>query len=122
MQPAVAGVDVPASYVGVVAHQLAAGRFDFKRQQAPAAGLDGAGGVEHAPRRWARVVRTPYAFCSGRTYLRIAKALNAPDVREKMIALGAEPVASRPEDFAAYVKAEMPKWARVVKAVGARVD
>lgn len=57
-----------------------------------------------------------------RLYDEFAKALNAPDVREKMIALGAEPVASRPEDFAAYVKAEAAKYAKLVKASGAKVD
>lgn len=57
-----------------------------------------------------------------RLYDEFAKALNAPDVREKMFALGAEPVASRPEDFAAFVKAEAAKYAKLVKASGAKVD
>ncbi|HZZ93869.1 MAG TPA: tripartite tricarboxylate transporter substrate binding protein [Usitatibacter sp.] len=50
------------------------------------------------------------------------KALKAPDVREKMLALGAEPVGNTPEQFRAYVRAEADKYARVVKASGARVD
>ncbi len=50
------------------------------------------------------------------------KALAAPDVREKMLALGAEPVGGTPEEFAAYVKAEAAKYARLVKASGAKVD
>ena len=57
-----------------------------------------------------------------RLYDEFAKALNAPDVREKMINLGAEPVGSRPEEFAAYVKAEAAKYAKLVKASGAKVD
>jgi tripartite-type tricarboxylate transporter receptor subunit TctC len=57
-----------------------------------------------------------------RLYDEFAKALNAPDVREKMFALGAEPVASRPEDFAAFVKAEAAKYAKLVKSSGAKVD
>jgi tripartite-type tricarboxylate transporter receptor subunit TctC len=50
------------------------------------------------------------------------KALAAPDVREKMINLGAEPVGNTPEEFAAYVKAEAAKYAKLVKASGAKVD
>ena len=51
-----------------------------------------------------------------------AKALAAPDVREKMLNLGAEPVGNTPEEFAAYVKAEAAKYAKLVKASGAKVD
>ena len=50
------------------------------------------------------------------------KALAASDVRERMIGLGAEPVGNRPEEFAAYVKAEAAKYAKLVKASGAKVD
>jgi tripartite-type tricarboxylate transporter receptor subunit TctC len=50
------------------------------------------------------------------------RALAAPDVREKMVNLGAEPVGNRPEEFAAYIRGEADKYARVVKASGARVD
>ncbi len=50
------------------------------------------------------------------------KALAASDVREKMIALGAEPVGNRPEEFAAYVKIEAAKYAKLIKASGAKVD
>jgi tripartite-type tricarboxylate transporter receptor subunit TctC len=50
------------------------------------------------------------------------RALAAPDVREKMLNLGAEPVGNRPEEFAAYIRREADKYARVVKASGARVD
>ncbi len=49
-------------------------------------------------------------------------ALAAPDVREKLLNLGADPVGSSPEEFSAFVKAEAAKYARLVKASGARVD
>ena len=55
-------------------------------------------------------------------HVQFTRALAAPDVREKMLALGAEPVGSRPEEFAAYIKAEADKYARVIKASGAKVD
>ena len=57
-----------------------------------------------------------------RLHAEFAKALAAPDIREKMLNLGAEPVASRPEEFAAYIRAEADKYARVIKASGARAD
>ncbi|MDQ6621821.1 MAG: tripartite tricarboxylate transporter substrate binding protein [Pseudomonadota bacterium] len=50
------------------------------------------------------------------------KVLNLPDVREKIAADGAEPVGNTPEQFDAYVRSEMVKWAKVVKDSGAKVD
>jgi tripartite-type tricarboxylate transporter receptor subunit TctC len=52
----------------------------------------------------------------------IVKIINMPDVREKLLALGAEPVGDTPEQFGAYVKTEVVKWSDVVKKSGAKVD
>ena len=52
----------------------------------------------------------------------IVKILNLPDVKEKLFALGAEPVGDTPEQFAAFVKSEVAKWSDVVKKSGAKVD
>jgi tripartite-type tricarboxylate transporter receptor subunit TctC len=57
-----------------------------------------------------------------RLHAEFTRALAAPDVREKMLNLGAEPVASQPEEFAAYIRAESEKYARVIKASGAKAD
>ena len=51
-----------------------------------------------------------------------AKALNSPDIKEKLLAQGAIPSGNTPQQFAALIDAEIKKWAAVVKASGARVD
>jgi len=52
----------------------------------------------------------------------IVKIVNSPEVREKLVGLGAEPAPNTPEEFAAMVQSEVGKWADVVKKSGARVD
>jgi tripartite-type tricarboxylate transporter receptor subunit TctC len=52
----------------------------------------------------------------------LVKALNAPDVREKMFAQGADPSPTTPAEFAAFIAKERDKYARIVKASGAKVD
>ena len=49
-------------------------------------------------------------------------ALNSPEAKTRFAALMAEPVASSPEQFAAFMKSELAKYEKVVKASGARVD
>ena len=43
-------------------------------------------------------------------------------MREKLAANDFEPVGNTPDEFAAFIKKEMVKWAQVVKASGAKVD
>ena len=50
------------------------------------------------------------------------KALASADMRERLAAQGADPVGNTPEQFATFIKAEIDKWAKIVKASGARVD
>jgi tripartite-type tricarboxylate transporter receptor subunit TctC len=52
----------------------------------------------------------------------IVKALQAREVRERLIGLGAQPTSNTPEEFTEFVRAEIPRWGKVVKASGATVD
>ena len=49
-------------------------------------------------------------------------ALNSPELKARMATLMAEPSPTTPEEFAAFVKAELAKYEGVVKASGAKVD
>ena len=51
-----------------------------------------------------------------------AKALNAPAVKERLLANGAIPSGNTPAEFARLIDAELKKWQPVVKASGAKVD
>jgi tripartite-type tricarboxylate transporter receptor subunit TctC len=51
-----------------------------------------------------------------------AAALNSPEARTRFAALMAEPVGNSPEQFGAFMKSELAKYEKVVKASGAKVD
>jgi len=50
------------------------------------------------------------------------KALNSAEVKERLASQGAMVVTNTPNEFAAYIKSEIAKWARIVAASGARLD
>ena len=50
------------------------------------------------------------------------KILQSDDIRRRFAEVGAEPVGGTPQQFAAFMAAETIKWAKVIKASGARVD
>jgi tripartite-type tricarboxylate transporter receptor subunit TctC len=52
----------------------------------------------------------------------IVTILHLPDVVERLSAQGAEPVGSTPEEFAAYIRSETAKWAKVVRESGAKAE
>jgi len=52
----------------------------------------------------------------------IARAARAPDTRQRLLDLGAEPVGNTPEEFGKLLREEVARWAEVVKVSGARAD
>jgi tripartite-type tricarboxylate transporter receptor subunit TctC len=48
--------------------------------------------------------------------------LNAPDFKERLATLGAEPAPMKPDEFARHVRADIQRWAKVVKESGATAD
>lgn len=52
----------------------------------------------------------------------INRILQLPDVRERLGSLGAEIIGGTPQEFAAHIKREIPKWAKVIKDAGVRVE
>jgi tripartite-type tricarboxylate transporter receptor subunit TctC len=52
----------------------------------------------------------------------IVKALKAPEVGERFATDGSEAIGRTPADFSAYIKAEIAKWAKVVKETGVKAE
>ena len=52
----------------------------------------------------------------------IARIVRTPEMREKLGQFGAEPIASTPEEFAAFTKSEYDKFARLVKQAGIKAE
>jgi tripartite-type tricarboxylate transporter receptor subunit TctC len=69
----------------------------------------------HAP------ARTPKPIVN-RLNAEFVKALKLPDVRERLTSLGFEISGSTPEFYGNYIKSEIKKWAKVVKASGAKPE
>jgi tripartite-type tricarboxylate transporter receptor subunit TctC len=64
---------------------------------------------------------TPAGVPSGivnRLNRELAEIVRMPEVRDKLIAQGAEPLATTPEQFGAYIRSEIEKWAKVVRQSG----
>ena len=52
----------------------------------------------------------------------VARTLKLPDVQERFVTLGVETVGSTPEQFKGFIKSELGKWGKVVKATGISVE
>jgi len=66
-------------------------------------------------------VKTPRAIVE-RLHQQIVKVLDHPDIVKRFAADGADAVDSTPKEFAAHIKAETVKWARVIKEAGIKGD
>ena len=51
-----------------------------------------------------------------------ARALAQPDIKEKLAAQGLTLVGNKPEEFGAYMQAEMGKWAKVIQEAGIKIE
>jgi len=57
-----------------------------------------------------------------RLHEEFAKVLSQPEVRERIVADGSEPIGSTPGEFRQFMLADLAKWAKVVKQSGAKLD
>jgi tripartite-type tricarboxylate transporter receptor subunit TctC len=70
---------------------------------------------------WLAPVKTPGDIVS-RLHSEIVRVLQLPEIRERLLGLGADPVGDTPPQFAAYIKSEREKWAQVIRQAGIRID
>ena len=64
---------------------------------------------------------TPRAVVD-RLHAEFTKAMRAPDMVERYATLGVEPVEGTPEQFAAYMRAELVKWGEIIKRSGTKLE
>ncbi|HEX6006828.1 MAG TPA: tripartite tricarboxylate transporter substrate binding protein [Burkholderiales bacterium] len=57
-----------------------------------------------------------------RLHKEIVRTVQTPDIRQKLVNDGADPVGSLPEEFAAFIRSETAKWAKVAKAIGLKPE
>ncbi len=57
-----------------------------------------------------------------RLHAELVKILNSPEVRERIVLDGSEPVGNSPEVFRQFMLADTAKWAKLVKETGAKMD
>jgi tripartite-type tricarboxylate transporter receptor subunit TctC len=59
---------------------------------------------------------------TARLHQEIIKIIGEPDTKERLAALGLEPVGDSPEQFSAQLKVEMEKWTKIIRAAKIRVE
>jgi tripartite-type tricarboxylate transporter receptor subunit TctC len=64
---------------------------------------------------------TPRAII-GKLHDAVAAIVRQPDINDRLMAEGAEPVGNTPEQFGAFIKSEIAKWGNVIRAAGIRVE
>jgi tripartite-type tricarboxylate transporter receptor subunit TctC len=64
---------------------------------------------------------TPPAIVA-KLHTEVAKILRTPEVTQRLTALGAEPVGNTPDEFNAFIKAEMVRWGKIIKEKNIRSE
>ena len=70
---------------------------------------------------WLAPAATPKPIVD-RLHSEIVRVLKLPDVRDRLLSQGSEPIANTPAEFGAFMRSEHAKWARVIKAGNIRVE
>jgi tripartite-type tricarboxylate transporter receptor subunit TctC len=70
---------------------------------------------------WVAPAKTPLQIVA-RLHDEIVRVLREPAVKERLLGLGADPVGSSSQDFAAFIKSEHYKWARVIREANIRAE
>jgi len=52
----------------------------------------------------------------------LVKVMHSPEMKERLAAIGTDPVTTTPEEFAAYIQAEIVKWGDVIRKANLRAD
>ena len=84
----------------------------------------GAGLAGFDANNWYGIVvpaKTPRAIID-RLNAEVTKVLNMPDVKATLFNQGLDPAPGTPEQFGAYIRSERIKWAKVIKASGAKAE
>ena len=61
--------------------------------------------------------KTPRAIIE-RLYKETSRLVQSPELRDRLLEIGNDPVGSTPEQFSAFIKAEIPKWAKIARGAG----
>ena len=70
---------------------------------------------------WVAPAKTPREIVN-RLNGEIVRILNQPEMKERLLGLGADPVGNTPQVFAAFIQSEHGKWARVIRQAGIRAE
>ncbi len=65
--------------------------------------------------------KTPRAIVE-RINMETVRALNSPDLRNRLLSMGADPAGNTPEQYAIFIQNEIDKWAKVIKAAGIKSE
>jgi len=57
-----------------------------------------------------------------RLHAEVVKILRAPDIKDRLLGMGAEPVGSTQEQFGAFIKSEVAKWGKVIRDADIKAD